>query len=150
MSVAPDFKFWVPIVGILLPLIPQLLLAGPLDETEIRFGDGRYRVELAITAEQRRQGLMGRLELPRDRGMLLVYPRTGDHRIWMKNMQFALRVYWIDSDFRVIQALRLEPCRADPCTVYAAPSASRYVLELGDHEHALQFGDRVGGISHLR
>ena len=42
---------------------------------------------------------------------MLVYPQAGDHRIWMKNMRIALRVYWIDEHFTVIGAQRLEPCR---------------------------------------
>ena len=93
---------------------------------------------------------MHRSSLDRNGGMLLVYRRTGDHRIWMKNMRIALRVYWIDDAARVIEMQRLEPCQQSPCPVYFASKPSRYVLEHSDHEHPLEVGDRIDGIKELR
>ena len=113
---------------------------------ELKIEGEIYRIELATTPEQRRLGLMHRRELERHEGMLLVYPHTGDHRIWMKNVLVALRVYWLDEQFEVVGAQRLEPCYADPCPIYAVDRASRYVLELSDHEHPLKIGDRLDGI----
>ena len=150
MSVAPDRQNWVPIIGILLPLILGMASPDRLEEARITIGDQSFIVELAQTPAQRRQGLMQRPELADDRGMLLVYTQDGDHRIWMKNMLIPLRVYWIDADFRIIYSLRLEPCRGSPCPSYGAPSASRYVLELNDSTHTIQPGDRVDGLNALR
>lgn len=81
--------------------------------------------------------------------MLLVYPQTGDHRVWMKNMLIPIQVYWIDAQFSVVGASRLEPCLKLPCTVYATPQASRYILELGDYDHSLKPGDRVEALRDL-
>ena len=86
---------------------------------------------------------MYRDRIAHDGGMLLVYERPGDHRIWMKNMRVALRVYWIGADRLVIHAARLEPCTASPCAVYAAPGDSLYVLELADREHGIRVGDHL-------
>jgi len=116
---------------------------------DIEINQQVYRIELATTAEQRRQGLMHRPELGPDRGMLLVYQRSGNHRVWMKNMQIAIRVYWIDENFRVIATQRLEPCDRTPCPIFQTDSASRYILELSDREHAIKPGDRVDGLSGL-
>lgn len=116
---------------------------------EISVGAVKYQVEVAQTGPERRQGLMRRASLDRHSGMLLVYQKSGDHRIWMKNMLIPLRVYWIDSDARVIEMQRLEPCQEAPCPVYGATRASRYVLELSDHEHALEAGDIIEGLSDL-
>ena len=88
-------------------------------------------------------------QLASRQGMLLVYPRAGDHRIWMKNMRIALRVFWIDDEFTVISVQRLEPCSSTPCPVYSAPRAARFILELGDYEHAIVPGDKVEGLSGL-
>ena len=109
-----------------------------------------YLVELANTPELRARGLMFRRGLAPDGGMLLSYPRSGNHLIWMKNMSIALRVYWIDSDHVVVDAKRLEPCQADPCPVYAPSRASQFVLELQDREHGIKPGDRVEGLEKLR
>ena len=81
--------------------------------------------------------------------MLLVYPQTGDHRIWMKNMRIALRVFWIDDEFTVVSVQRLEPCGNSPCPVFSAPRPARFVLELGDYDHVLGPGDRIEGLAGL-
>lgn len=119
------------------------------DSIGLKLGHGDYRIELATTSEQRRLGLMHRSRLGPRQGMLLVYPQPGDHRIWMKNVLVALRVYWIDTEFTVIDTQRLEPCSADPCPVYGVAADSRYVLELGDYEHPLKPGDRIDGLGDL-
>jgi uncharacterized membrane protein (UPF0127 family) len=135
---------------VILPLLVLTAFNGiAADFIEFNIGTDSYRIELARTPAQRRQGLMYRQHLDRYGGMLLSYPRSGDHRIWMKNMSIALRVYWIDSDFTVIDSQRLEPCRQDPCPVYSAAKFSKYVLELSDRDHRLQVGDRINRLTDL-
>lgn len=119
------------------------------DTIEISLGQKNYRVELALTPAQRRKGLMFRDQLASNEGMLLVYPRSGDHRIWMKNMRIPLRVIWIDAEFKVRHIQRLEPCEASPCPVFSAPVAVRYILELSDHAHEVKPGDHVEGLNDL-
>ena len=147
VSLAPNKQFWVPIIGILLPLILGATPMGPLDQAEIVIAGQKYLVELAAKPEQRRKGLMWRGSLSDDRGMLLIYPQDGDHRIWMKNVLIPLQVFWIDSDYRIVFHRRLEPCRSSPCPVYAAPEPSRFVLELNDSSHSIRIGDLVDGIN---
>jgi len=138
---------------LLLAILSFLLLtpAGAIaaDFIELKLDQHSYRIELARTPAERRQGLMHRQQLDRFGGMMLIYSRSGDHRIWMKNMSIALRVYWIDSDFKVIDSKRLLPCLEDPCPVYSAAKFSRYVLELSDHDHRLQPGDRINELTNL-
>ncbi len=119
---------------------------GASELREIRINDNSYRVELATSAAARQRGLMHRASLAADHGMLLVYPRDGEHAIWMKNVRIPLRVFWIDADYRVVAMRRLEPCRADPCPTYRPAVASRYVLELSDREHPIALGDRLSGL----
>lgn len=73
---------------------------------------------------------MSRRQLADGEGMLLVYPATGMHYIWMKNVLVPLSVVWLDAEARVIDKRLLEPCLADPCTVYGINHESRLVLEL--------------------
>ena len=131
----------------LLCSLPRLPLAATTIEIELQ--STRYQIELATTPRQRQLGLMHRPGLAPRRGMLLVYPEPGDHRIWMKNVLIPLRVFWIDADFTVISAQRLEPCLVSPCPVYAAEEDSLYVLELGDYPHPLKPGDRIEGLGNL-
>jgi len=128
-------------------LTPGSTVAGEIVGLEI--GKSAYQIELAVSPAQRRQGLMYRQQLKSRQGMLLVYEHAGDHRIWMKNMRIALRVYWIDEDFTVISVQRLQPCRNSPCPVFSAPRPARFVLELGDYDHALGPGDTIEGLAEL-
>jgi len=116
---------------------------------QLEIGQSTYQIELAVTPAQRRRGLMYRQQLDSRQGLLLVYSRAGDHRIWMKNMRIALRVFWIDDEFKVISVQRLEPCSSSPCPVYSAPRAARFILELGDYDHALAPGDKIEGLAGL-
>lgn len=137
------------ILALSICLLFQPISSAAAQLVEVRAGGMTYRVEVARTPAQRRQGLMHRSSLDRQGGMLLVYRKTGDHRIWMKNMRIALRVYWIDDDATVIEMQRLEPCQQSPCPVYFASRPSRYVLELSDYDHPLKAGDRVDGLKEL-
>jgi uncharacterized membrane protein (UPF0127 family) len=93
--------------------------------------DGRdYRLEIADTPARRSQGLMFRDRLPGGSGMLFVYPRSGDYRIWMKNTRIPLTVLWLDADARILHRALLRPCRRDPCPVESSPAPARYILEL--------------------
>lgn len=138
------------LVALFLSIASQVpgALAAP-EMIDLKIGQSSYRVELALTSAQRRQGLMHRERLARSGGMLLVYPRSGDHRIWMKNMRIPLKVLWIDEQFKVLQIQRLVPCQATPCPVFSAPLPARYILELSDDEHDVKPGDEVQGLNGL-
>ncbi len=57
----------------------------------------RFQVEVAATAEQRRQGLMYRTQLGADQGMLFVYPQPKVVTMWMKNTYLSLDMLFINS-----------------------------------------------------
>lgn len=137
----------IPVFLMLLAFLPLESFAGRY--IELKTATATYRVELAQTPAARRRGLMMRNHLDRSSGMLLVYQQVDDHRIWMKNMLIPIRVYWIDSDARVVGTRRLEPWLEAPCPVYSVAGSSLYVLELSDHEHDLKPGDRIEGLSDL-
>jgi uncharacterized membrane protein (UPF0127 family) len=118
-----------------------------LETIQIGVNSSSYLVELAATTEHRQRGLMFREKLDPGKGMLFAYAKSGDHRIWMKNTLIPLWVIWIDEAYRVISIQRLVPCETSPCKIYAAPTPSRFILELGDYEHSIKLNDRVRGIN---
>ena len=53
-------------------------------------------VEIADKMESRRQGLMGRNQLPPDHGMLFVYPSPRPLGFWMRNTPIPLSIAFIE------------------------------------------------------
>jgi uncharacterized protein len=87
----------------------------------IETADGKVvvPVEVAQTAEQHKQGLMNRTSLPEDDGMFFVFggPQA-NVGFWMKNTLIPLSIAIADESGRIANILDMEPCTAEPCTVY--------------------------------
>ncbi len=108
-----------------------------------------YLLEIARSERQRNHGLMFRDRLEERRGMLFIYPRSGDHRIWMKNTLIPLTVVWVDEGNKVIGVRKLPPCAYDPCPSYGVSAPSKYILELSSGKHRLEPGLRINGLDQL-
>lgn len=93
-----------------------------------------YRLEIAETPAQRQLGLMHREQLADNAGMLFVYERAGDYRIWMKNTLIPLTVIWLDKQQKIIDIKLLQPCETYTCPVYGVKKPSQYIIELSNTE----------------
>jgi uncharacterized membrane protein (UPF0127 family) len=117
------------------------------DRLSIETADGRildFEVELALTAEQRAQGLMFRRDLPDMGGMLFVYDKDWDISMWMKNTVIPLDMLFIKRDGRIVAiAERAVPFSLE--TISSGQPASG-VLEINGGAAArlgIHPGDRV-------
>jgi uncharacterized membrane protein (UPF0127 family) len=111
---------------------------------ETAAGAQQFAVELAVTSEQRAQGLMYRQRLAADAGMLFLYPAARPVSMWMKNTLIPLDMLFIGDDGRILHiAERTVP--GSTATVSSMQPA-RAVLELNGGTAArlkIQVGDRV-------
>ncbi len=139
------FTFIVFIISLL-----HLETAIPYDisfeKEQLNLGGEEYLLEIARSAKQRNHGLMFRDHLDERQGMLFIYPRSGNHRIWMKNTLIPLTVVWVDESNEVIGIKKLFPCDYDPCPSYGVSIPYRYILELSSGNHRLEPGLRIGGL----
>ena len=116
----------------MLSLVLSLAAAAATPPPACVAPDGsRIVLELALTDEEKAQGLMFRDSLPADRGMLFVFPDDGIHPFWMKNTFIPLDMVWLSASGAVVEVRAdVPPCRLEPCPSYANSRAARAVLEL--------------------
>jgi len=105
----------------------------------------RVQVELAVTVEQRRVGLMWRERLPADAGMLFVFSPPARHEsFWMRNTLIPLDMIFIDAERRVLGVVEFaQPLTDSPREV---AGDSLYVLEVNGgfaREHGIGPGARI-------
>ena len=141
-------------VFVMTVIILSLLIVKIAIPDDINFEKGplilngeEYLLEIARSTKQRRHGLMFRDHLDKRQGMLFIYPRPGDHRIWMKNTLIPLTVIWLDENKKVIGIKKLRPCTSNPCPSYGVSKPSKYILELNSGSHGLTPGLKIEGIS---
>jgi uncharacterized membrane protein (UPF0127 family) len=120
------------------------------------FQDQCLGVELAVTAKERAKGLMHRVHLPENRGMLFVFPYDEPWSFWMKNTYIRLDILWMDEEGRVVDFVKaLEPAGTDAPRIYRPEKPARYVLETNAgfiDKNNIKVGDRAGfkGVSLIK
>ena len=107
----------------------------------VRVGSASFSVELALSPEERQQGLSGRQSLARNAGMLFVFEEERTLHFWMKDMLFPLDILWIDARCRlagVAAGVPTPPPGAgnDEIPRAQSPSPARFVLEVNAGEAA--------------
>ena len=119
------------LLTLLLGFIATQVAAGEFFATRnVLLNNQLYQLEIAKTHAQRRQGLMHRKFIARNAGMLFLYDRPGNYRIWMKNTLIPLTVIWLDDDAKIIGTRLLQPCKQIRCPVYGVERPSKFIIEL--------------------
>ena len=138
-------KFYI--LGLFFLSLGSTAFALEFDRVSLIINGVDYSIEVAKTSMQRSQGLMFRTNLGIREGMLFVYPRAGNHRIWMKNTLIPLSVIWLDENKTVIGVKNLSPCSLDPCPSYGVSDPAKYIIELSSEVRDIKKGDRVEAVN---
>jgi uncharacterized membrane protein (UPF0127 family) len=96
-------------------------------------GPLRVSVELAVTPEGRRKGLMGRTAMPPGHGMLFVFDAQVVQTFWMRNTLIPLDMIFISGPpsgegARVVGIVH--GAQPHSTEIRSVPQASRFVLEV--------------------
>jgi uncharacterized protein len=111
----------------------------------VTIGSTRINVSVADTAEERTQGLSGRENLPENEGLLFIFEKSDRSGFWMKDMNFAIDIIWIDEQFSIIDIKENATPESYPEIFYPKQSA-RYVLEVPSgtvQSHNIKIGDKA-------
>lgn len=103
-------------------------------------------LEVAQTSQQQATGLMYRMSLANNRGMLFLFNSPQPVSFWMKNVSISLDMIFL-RDGKVVEiAANVPPCTTVSCPVYGPDALVNQVIELRGGRAAelgLQAGDSV-------
>ncbi len=120
---------------------------APPDRVEVVLGGRTFRLELAISEEQVRKGLMGRVTLADDGGMLFIFNDEDIRSFWMHGCRIDLDIIFLDANGRIVSIHTLPaPAAGAPRNtaarcISAGPAMFTIELKAGAAE---QLGLRTG------
>lgn len=121
-------------------------LFGHTQKGYLTIGPASLTVELADTAKLWEKGLSNRPELPPGQGMLFIFPRDHTPLFWMKDMQFAIDIIWINQGAITEITPQVSPPSGSELPTYSPTEPVGMVLEVpaGYAESAgLKVGDPI-------
>lgn len=117
-----------------------------LPTATIQAGEKPITVELAITGPTRMEGLMHRDSMPKDHGMLFIYPDYERRSFWMKDTRIPLSIAFADKDGKIVRIADMEPFDTGHTkSLYPA----KYALEVNKgwfDENGVEKGDTLSKI----
>ena len=102
--------------------------------------------EIADSAPKQAKGLMFREGLSDKKGMFFIFDKEDKYAFWMKNMQFALDIIWINQDKEIVDINTNVPPCGTSCENIIPREKSRYVLEVSAgfvERNQIKIGDSV-------
>jgi uncharacterized membrane protein (UPF0127 family) len=100
--------------------------------------------EIASTDQESERGLMYRMNMPENHGMLFNLHVTRDHEFWMRNTCIPLDMLYVDESGRIVGILENVPVLNDDPRSVGCPS--RWVLEVNagwSRRHGVKAGDKI-------
>ena len=110
-------------------------------------GDICLDLMIMQTPEELEIGLSNHTSMPADTAMLFIFDKPGVQRMWMKDMDFPIDIFWISSTGKIVHIEKNAlPCEGNLCEIFEPQTLTKYVIEtrLGfAKEYALFDGHKV-------
>lgn len=131
--------------GIKTDFLSSKIKKNDISLFSLKINNASLNVELADTPEKRLLGLGGRKKLGKNNGMIFLYSAFGFYPFWMKDMNFALDIVWIDENYKIIDITKgIQPDTFPKTFVSQMPS--QYILEVNDgwiNKNNVNIGDSI-------
>jgi uncharacterized membrane protein (UPF0127 family) len=125
-----------------LVLVAGCAAGADFETATIEIGDTELSVWVADTAEERRQGLRGVVDLPVD-GMLFAWDFPTTATFGMRETLIPLDIWWFGLDGELIGMTEMQTCPDGDCVSYPAPGLVRWALETPQGNYEFELGDRL-------
>lgn len=96
----------------------------------MHLGSGKFTATIADTQATRVKGLSGTHDLPSDRAMVFIFDTNSRWGIWMKDMNYAIDIIWLNESRRVVDFVTDVPPDSYPNRTFLPKEDARYVVEL--------------------
>ncbi len=128
------------------PKDPESAPALPMIAVTIAAASGpvKVQVELAKAPKETERGLMYRMKMPEEQGMLFALEERREHPFWMHNTCMPLDMMWIDDDGLIVGLLENVPTLNDEERTIGCPSS--WVLEVNAgwaRRHGVRAGQKL-------
>lgn len=141
-------KIFLKLIALIIAMLPSISAvlscsSGLEERIKVVIGGESFRIEVARTDEQKRQGLMNRRSIGDREGMIFVYETDQHLAFWMKNTTIPLTLAFLSKDGQIMQVEQMKPLSLKSVM---SGRAVRYGLELPDgvlDELGVGAGDRV-------
>lgn len=111
----------------------------------MKIGEMAVEASVAQTWPERIKGLSDTPYLPAQVVKLFVFDSVGLHSIWMKDMQYAIDIIWLDNAGTIIHIVEGAAPESYPA-MFVPESDARYVIETVEgfvSEHGVTLGTKV-------
>jgi uncharacterized protein len=117
-----------------------------LPMADLSINNHKLKAEVAATDKTRQVGMMNRLSIAPDTGMLFIFDQAQPLAMWMQNTHVPLAVAFIDSKGKILNIEEMEPR-----TTNSHPSAGSglYALEMASgwfKTKGIKAGDTIVGL----
>jgi hypothetical protein len=139
-----NFLYIVAVKKFLLLILLLVIQCQPATQDHYLTIKGKpIKVELAITEEERVQGLKYRNALSPDTGMLFIYPQENILSFWMEDTTLPLSIAFIKSNGVIVDIKDMQPLSLD---IIRSSTPAQYALEIAQgwfQQNQIKVGDAV-------
>lgn len=126
----------------------QIKQPGEFPTIQLSAGMYLIKAEVAASEADREQGLMYRMTMPGNAGMLFVFPDKAGHCFWMKNTNLPLSIAFLADDGTIVNIEDMAPQTEDN---HCPRAAVRYALEMNLNwfkDKGIGPGAKISGLPH--